>query len=313
MNTQTVNSGPLLLLETKVRGNSVPLTTTKTRPKRSSAPLPRGLLSSVFLPSVILSSTLLAVASARADQPSDLVTDRPDQTESSVVVGKGFTQLETGWTFTRDDEDGRHLDVHEVPGTLLRVGLSERVELRIGWSGFVDAEASFGRSEVNIDGLGDGELGAKIFLGEERGRRPEMAILVGTSVPIGDDEFTSDRFDPNVRLAFAHTLSDRVSLGYNVGMSLESGPGADGATSTLSTAFYTVALGLGLTDKLGAFVELFGDIPMSASGGPANSFDGGFTYLVKDNVQLDLAGGLGLSDAAADWFVGLGVSVRFPH
>ena len=29
--------------------------------------------------------------------------------------------------------------------------------------------------------------------------------------------------------------------------------------------------------------------------------------------ELDIAGGVGLSDAAEDWFVGLGLSVRWPE
>ncbi len=265
---------------------------------------------------------LLPLAPALAEDAAELVTDRPDQTESSLVVPRGSYQLELGWTFIHDQEDGVRLEVHEVPGTLLRVGLSDKVELRIGWTGLIDAEASraggapsnaLGRFEANDDGAGDGELGAKIHLVEERGGRPEIALLVSTSVPIGDDGFTSDRFDPALRLALAHTLSERVSLGYNLGFAFESGVGDDGDRDTLSYAFYTVALGLALSDRWGAFVELYGDVPASASGGPANAFDGGLTYLVRDGLQLDLAGGVGLSDAAEDWFVGLGLSVRWPE
>ncbi len=264
---------------------------------------------------------LLPLAPAVAEDAAELVTDRPDQTESSLVVPRGFTQLELGWTFSRDEEDGVRVEVHEVPGTLVRVGLSEKVELRVGWAGFIDAEASraggapsnaLGGFEAGDDGIGDGELGVKVHLAEERGGRPEIALLLSTSVPIGDDAFTSDRFDPALRLALAHTLSERVSLGYNLGLAFESGFGDDGDRDTLSAAFYTVALGFGLSDRWGAFVELYGDVPASASGGPANSFDGGFTYLLRDNLQLDLAGGAGLSEAADDWFVGLGLSVRFP-
>lgn len=50
----------------------------------------------------------------------------------------------------------------------------------------------------------------------------------------------------------------------------------------------------------------------SASGGPSNSFDGGFTYLLRDDLQVDASAGVGLSDDADDWFVGLGLSLRFP-
>ncbi len=275
-----------------------------------------------LIPLLALFLLLLPVAPAAADDAAELVTDRPDQTESSLVVPRGSYQLELGWTFFRDDQDGVHVEVHEAPGTLLRVGLSEKVELRIGWAGFIDAEAgraggatgnAAGRFEVGDDGIGDAELGAKIHLAEERGGRPEIALLLSTSVPVGDDAFTTDRFDPALRLALAHTLSERVSLGYNLGLAFESSRGDDGEEDTLSYAFYTVALGWALSDRWGAFVELYGDVPASASGGPANAFDGGFTYLVRDNLQLDFAGGAGLSEAADDWFVGLGLSVRFPE
>jgi hypothetical protein len=70
---------------------------------------------------------------------------------------------------------------------------------------------------------------------------------------------------------------------------------------------------MGLTERLGAFVEFFGDIPtFSNSPGPANSFDGGFTYLLSNNVQLDASAGVGLSQAAEDWFASIGVSFRLP-
>jgi hypothetical protein len=67
-----------------------------------------------------------------------------------------------------------------------------------------------------------------------------------------------------------------------------------------------------MTDKLGCFVEFFGDIPTGSNGGSANSFDGGFTYLIADNLQLDVFSGVGLSGDADDWFIGAGFSIRFP-
>ncbi len=261
---------------------------------------------------ILVMALLLAAVSIVAAGASELVTDRPDQTESSLVVPKGSWQYELGWLFSRDDEGGVSVETHEVPGTLLRVGLSEKVELRIGWTGHIESEVSAGIFSVDEDGLGDAELGAKIHLAEERGGRPEVAVLISTSVPVGDDAFTSDRFDPALRLAFAHTLSNTVGLGYNLGLSFDSSLGDGGERHTLSSALYTLAAGFSLTDRLGAFVELFGDVPMSASGDPAHSFDGGFTYLLRDNLQLDLAGGFGLSEAADDWFLGLGVTVRLP-
>jgi hypothetical protein len=255
---------------------------------------------------------VLAAPVAAQDVP-ELITDRPDQTESAAVVPKGSVQLEVGWTFTRDDDDGVRVETHEVPGTLVRIGLAERFELRVGWTGYVSTEARFRNFDADADGAGDAELGAKVYFKEERGAAPEIALLLGTSVPVGDDDFTSDRYDPSFRLSFAHTLSDRLSLGYNLGMEWETGIADAGRRSTLSSYLYTVALGIGVSDRVGAFLELYGDVPGSAPGSTAHSFDGGFTFLVRDHLQVDLAGGVGLSDAADDWFVGVGLSVRWPR
>ena len=39
--------------------------------------------------------------------------------------------------------------------------------------------------------------------------------------------------------------------------------------------------------------------------------DGGVTYLINMNLQLDARIGLGLNDDAAEFFVGAGVSYRY--
>ncbi len=250
------------------------------------------------------------------EPPAELVTDRPDQTESAAVVGKGSTQIETGWLLTHSDRSGEETDTQEIPGTLVRIGVSRRVELRLGWAGQIDFESDVrgptGRRSRS-SGSGDASLGVKVRLVDERGRRPEIAVLAGTSLPVGSRDFSTHREDPSFRFSLAHTLSESVSLGYNLGLEWESTRQADGGFSTTSRGIYTVALGFGITDRLGAFVEVFGDVAASARGGPAHLADGGFTYLLRDNLQLDIAAGVGLNDRADDWFVGLGLTLRLPR
>lgn len=238
-----------------------------------------------------------------------MVTDRPDQTESAEVVPKGTFQLEAGWTFTRDEDDVR-LETQEVPQTLLRIGLSRRVELRLEWGGYVSSEEESVSGLSTVDGASDGAVGVKVLLWPGEGRRPQIAVLVGTSLPVGAETLTSDAADPDVRLLVAHDLSDRLSLGYNLGVVRASKP--SGSSSQLATA--TLALGIGLADRVAAFVELFGDEPLDRDDGEGSlSFDAGFTWLLSDTLQLDLAGGVGIDGAVADWFVGVGVSWRWPR
>jgi len=248
---------------------------------------------------------------APGDEP-EMVSDRPDQTESPVVLPPGYMQLELGAVYTRDDESGVRFEATEALGSLLRIGLNERCELRLGWAGYVSEKSRLHGLKADADGVGDAELGTKIHLRNESGAQPEIALVVVTSLPVGDDELSSERFDPTFRLAFGHTLSERAELGYNVGVTWASELTGDGGRTTLSSYLYSVVLGFGLSERWGTFVELYGEFPGTAPGDPVHSFDTGLTYAVGPNVQLDVAGGLGLSEGADDWYVGVGVSVRFP-
>lgn len=245
-----------------------------------------------------------------------MITDRPDQTESAAVVGKGKAQIEAGWLFRNLGGERHRVEIQEVPGTLARVGLSQRFELRVGWVGFVAIDRDI-ESAVpitpRVNGIGDADLGCKVRLADEKGARPEIAVLAGTSLPIGDDELTTDRADPSFRLSLAHTLSERLSLGYNLGVAWESSQILASEHTTLSRPFYTVALGITLNDWIGSFVELYGDASGSAGGPPNHLVDAGLTFLFQPNLQFDVAAGKGLNDAADEWFVGIGLSVRLPE
>lgn len=245
----------------------------------------------------VRSNVLLAVAVSTlafgapgAWAQEELVTDRPDQTESAVTVAPDKVQIETGVLFTRDRRGRETLEVTEALGTLVRIGLMDRLELRVGFDGLVSAG---GKS-----GLGDASVGAKILLAEETAERPQMAVLIGTSVPVGDERFSSDDYAPSARLALSKSFGEAIGLGLNVGAEF---PEND------EILLYTLAAGVGIDDVNSLFVEIFGDSESS------HSFDAGWTHLARPNLQFDVAAGLGITDEAPDWFVGVGVSVRLPR
>jgi len=258
---------------------------------------------------VVLGGWLVSGLPASAEKPPEMVTDRPDQTESSLVVPPGFVQLEIGYVFTNDDAGGVETSTHEFPFTLARIGMVDRVELRLGFSGVASQTTKPGGT--GVDGFGDGELGTKVFLWEEHGLIPQTAVLAGTSVPFGGASFSSERFDPFLIGLFSHSITEWVELGYNLGVVWSSEAVAGPESRDTFPAFkYTVSTGWGLTDKLGIFTELFGELPEDRLA--AHSFDAGLTYSVVPNVQLDIEAGLGLNRAAPDYFFGTGLVVRWP-
>jgi hypothetical protein len=144
-----------------------------------------------------------------------------------------------------------------------------------------------------------------------KGRASGSGTDRGTTIPVGSNGASSERFDPAFRFAFGHALPKGFSLGYNVGVAWATEPDDGGGRSTESRLEYTAALAYDFTERWGAFIEVFGDVGLSDAGRPAHSLDGGVTYLLREHVQLDAAVGIGLTDDAPDWFATAGVSYRF--
>ena len=211
----------------------------------------------------------VSLSSWSQEEPAELVTDRPDQTESSGVVPVRHLQIETGFLMSGDRTEQIKLRSFAYNTTLLRYGLLENFELRAGLEYRNEKEELLDMDEINtVSGFSPLYLGFKTRITEERGWIPEIAFLGGVSLPFtAQQEFRALHPAAIMRFAFSHTLSDRFSFGYNLGAEweAETGPGY----------FYTAALGIGLTEKLGMFVEGFGLI--ASEGENEHLADAGFT------------------------------------
>ncbi len=264
-------------------------------------------------------SLMLTAPAAAAQEPGPIVTDRPDQTESAQSVAAGLFQLEVGWTYSRESEDGIELRSHAIPGALLRIGLGSGLEARVGFAGWITQDEELTDPPPNPDpdespdGAGDADLGVKWELLAPEGAGTRVALLGGITLPLGREGVGSERADPTLRLAISNDLSEQVSLGYNVGVQWETVEAGPDALDTQADLLYTVALGFGLAERVGAYLESFGFFGLADGRADRHAIAGGFTLLLSDTLQLDTSAGLGLSAAAEDWFVGAGASVRFPR
>lgn len=231
----------------------------------------------------------------------DLVTDRPDQTESAVTVPLGALQIESGFVLETDKNQGVKTTNTTYNTTLLRYGLFENMELRLA--------ADYHKTELDqiapTEGFAPLSVGIKTAIRKEKGWIPEMAVLAHITLPYwGKEEFTAKYLAPQIRLAAGHTLTDRLSLGWNLGLEW-------GDDDPRANRFYSLVMGASLSDKLSAYAELYGYSP--EDGDADYRADAGFTYLLRNNLQLDISGGIGLNDVAPDRFVSFGLSWRLPY
>lgn len=237
------------------------------------------------------------------DEP--IVTDRPDFTEASSTVGRGVLQIESGYTYSFDDDGVDETTSHSYPETLWKVGVfADWFELRFAYN-YADEDVS----GVTATGSEDLYLGTKLSLTGQAGILPETAIILQMTVPTGDDSFSADEVLPGVNYLYSWTINDFISTAGSTqaNRAIEALPGTAYAEFAQSWT-----IGYSLAEKLGAFTEWFVLVPHSAEDARNEHYlDGGFTYYITDNVMWDIRAGMGLDEDADDFFAGSGLSIRF--
>ena len=242
---------------------------------------------------------------------SPIKTDRPTFTPSSSTVGKNVIQLETGYTFTHDRAQGVTVDSHTYPEASLRFGiLADWLECRIGQN-FASTTTAGSGSSSSQTGATDLLLGIKLGLAKQRECLPETALILQMSVPSGSSFLMQKEVLPGIIGIFGwEVIKDSLS----VSGSLSANRALDGSDHFYTLLAQSLVLDWSLTKRLDVFAEWYVLIPSGAidsATGPKPFFDNGMTFKVTPSLQLDGRAGLGLNHHADDFFVGLGLSVRY--
>jgi hypothetical protein len=237
-----------------------------------------------------------------------IVTDRPHFSEASSLVGLGVTQIETGYSFFLDKENGVTTRTHSFPEPLLRTGiLAEWFEFRLGYNYLVQSLNNPVAGNSSRSGSDDLYLAAKIALVEQAGIFPEVAFFPQMRLPTGSAAFTSREVLPGFNLAYSWVINKLIELECNTQLNRR----LDDADHFYTQFIQTANIEYNLGPKWGGFTEWFCFVP-SGSELPQHYFHGGFVYFPTKNIQLDIHSAVGLTPASDDLaFTGAGFSVRF--
>ncbi|MBU2527170.1 MAG: transporter [Bacteroidetes bacterium] len=233
-----------------------------------------------------------------------LITDRPDQTEAPFVVPKNYLQVETGFMFEESSTGNTKTESLTYNTTLYRYGLLYNLELRLGLDWQQNKTFNQNISTEVSNGLAPVLLGFKTEIAQESGWLPQIGLLGALFIP-GPASSTLETEDTGgeIRFSLAHTLSQRISIGYNLGVLWD-------GNNLGSAYFYTLAAGISLDKNWSVFAEIYGDFPENLESN--HLWDAGITYLVSKSFQLDLSAGSSFS-AEQDYFISTGISFRLPN
>jgi hypothetical protein len=246
-----------------------------------------------FLLWLILSN----VKNLHAQQIGPIQLDRPDQTETPAIVPVGYIQAENGFLMENSDKENR---AFTYPSCLWKYGINERMELRVITE---IAEIQNKTNKNSVVGLMPVTIGFKANLWKEKGIVPHTSFIGHlTTANVSTKNLRTTFAAPSFRFLMAHNITPAFSISYNLGAEW------NGETAEESY-LYTFATGLSITNRLGMYAELYGFAPRSSLAW--HGFDGGFTYLINNNIMIDLSGGFGVTENAPDNYVAFGFSYRF--
>lgn len=242
----------------------------------------------------------------------NIITDRPDQTESPIAISKGELQIESGLLFERTSLGTDVSQLRSVyPTSLFRIGLAEKLELRIV-NEVVNYKVTSSHPLIrstDYSGTENLQIGFKYQI-TESDAKVVIGAIAHAIVPTGTEVITNDMYGIFSRVSFSYNVSENKNFSANIGYNNYDLDLRDGELqrSQDGNLIYTLVYGVGISDRVGMYVEAFGDYVNFDFW--ENNMDAGMTYLLRENIQLDYSYGWGLNEEMN--YHSVGVSVRLP-
>jgi hypothetical protein len=252
---------------------------------------------------VLAAGLVLQAATAFAAEPDrcptaaqPIETDRPDTTNSSIVVPAGSLQSENG-TDVSSQSGARGL---AGPESRLRFGVAPCLEVLVDLPSYFAVTG--GRNPAMSSGFGDVAPAIKWQISPDPGNL-DLSVTLGAALPTGKAALTGPGVQPYLQFPWSKELGGGLSL---TGMLTFFTHPADPQNKLTTES--TLALDKELTDSVEAFVEYVGDF--SAQGAPRQIANSGLLWRVTKTQQLDMHVGFGLNNNSPRYVVGLGYSFR---
>jgi Putative MetA-pathway of phenol degradation len=225
---------------------------------------------------------------------SEIATDRPDVTNSSLVVPLGSLQSENGINTT-----GRGSEkTFDGTNSRLRLGVAPCLEF------LVDLPDYLGRLKGDANS-GFGNVAPAVKWQFNSLPEPwNLSVTAGAGLPTGSAKIAGPGLQPYLQFPWSYELG-----------------GGWGTSGMLTTFFFpsdlankqtteaTFVLEKKVTERASLFVEYVGDYP--SRGSSVQLFNTGCGYLLTKTQQIDFHIAFGLNRNSPDYIIGVGYSFRF--
>lgn len=237
-----------------------------------------------------------------------LETDRDSFTPATTTVDTGRIIFESAYSFI---ENRRTANDHSFPEIVTRIGVTERLELRLGWN----YEVGGGGSVSSGDAGGEEEepgsrqesqmlYGFKLGLTKQQGLIPQSACIIQATTPTSGPESFSD-----------------LQLAYIFGWKLFDDWQLDSSLRYVSTKEEgdhfnqwapSVVLKVPVAQRWNVHGEYFGIMTDGRTiGRNQQYFSPGIHYLLTPDCEVGIRVGWGLNQDTPNFFTNVGFGLRF--
>jgi hypothetical protein len=240
----------------------------------------------------------------------EIEPDRDSFTPAVTTTGRGRLIAESAYSFI---DNRRVKETHSFPELLLRYGVTDRVELRLGWN----YEAGGAPSDITSTSLSGGTAGGaglergsvitygvKVAITEQRNWLPASVLIVLGATPTSGEATDTQLV---ATYAWGWELPNRwkfdAAFRYSTGSEHE-----DHFDVFAPSAVLKVPVG----EKWGVHAEYFGLFSHNKEPEFVKHYiSPGVHYLVTTNLEVDVRVGWGLNDRSARFFTNAGIGWRF--
>ena len=246
----------------------------------------------------LLAATLALQDTAVSDtgQISEQIdADRPHVGTGAHVVPPGEVQFELGAQWQRSSR----VRTFGSP-TLIRIGVADRVEVRIGSDGFLTRDEA---GEM-VQGLGNAQVGAKFRLAGT-GEEPTVSVMPTINLGLASREkaLGSGETDATVTVLAGHAIGSRLHVEGNYGI----GSIGDSA-GRFQQHLLTGAVVHQTTGALSSYVETAWWSRQERGGGAVSFVDYGVIVALSPRVLIDGGAFTGVTASTPDYGLFAGVS-----
>jgi hypothetical protein len=249
-------------------------------------------------------------AAAASAQSRDFCPDRPGLGTPPCTIDRGRGDIEIGladWTLERSGGD--RTDTLVLGDLLVRYGLTDHLEVQLGWTSFGTVRERSGGSTSHMSGTGDVTLALRQNLVHPDGSGFSAALMPYASLPTGGRAIGAGDWSAGLLVPLSYELPHGLTLDFTGRVEAAADSDRHGRHFAYGGI---VGLDADLSQDVTATFELSAQHDEDP-GGHSTPLVGAVSlaWMARPDLQLDAGANAGLAGGAPDVVLYVGIAKRF--